>query len=158
VLPALIDRRRANRLAVRKPFGLAQKSAFNSMSHFNSAVALLKGKRVAALFFLIAVPTCAFAKDLELLAKLLSGSFLAQQGVAICSTGDVPFSSEDLLTISKLNSHVDYMKSRITESLLVAEQMAVLREAADRAKAQMSEVIRLLKSNPPDLEQAKRIK
>jgi hypothetical protein len=36
--------------------------------------------------------------------------------------------------------------------------MAVLREAADRAKAQMNEVIRLLKSNPPDLEQAKRIK
>ncbi len=103
-------------------------------------------------------PTSVFAKDLELLARILSGPFLGQQGIAICSTGDVPFSSKELSTISALNTHANYMKSRVTESLSRDEETLVLREAADRAKAQMSQVVQLLKSNPPDVEQAKRIK
>jgi hypothetical protein len=104
------------------------------------------------------VPNCAFTKDLELLARILSGLFLGQQGIAICSTGDVLFSSEELSTILTFNSHANYMKTRITESLSTAEETLVRREAADRAKAQMTQVVQLLKSNPPDVEQAKRIK
>jgi hypothetical protein len=115
-------------------------------------------KPAALLFLCMIVPNCAFTKDLELLARILSGLFLGQQGIAICSTGDVLFSSEELSTILTFNSHANYMKTRITESLSTAEETLVRREAADRAKAQMTQVVQLLKSNPPDVEQAKRIK
>jgi hypothetical protein len=115
--------------------------------------------KTAALLFLCMIgPNCAFAKDLELLARILSGPFLGRQGIAICSTGDVPFSSEELSTISTFNSHANCMKTRITESLSTAEETLVLRETADRTKAQMTQVVELLNSNPPDVEQAKRIK
>jgi hypothetical protein len=143
-----------------EPFGLPTNAPhFAWMREMNRPLALSKQKRIAALLcLLIIIPNSALAKDLELLAMILSGPFLGQQGIAICSTGDVPFSSEELSTISALNSHANYMKSRVTESLSRDEEIFVLREAADRAKAQMTQVVQLLKSNSPDVEQAKRIK
>src|SRR4051794_39834162 len=97
----------------------------------DSIPVLLNKQGIAALCFVMMIPSFAFAKDLELLAKILSGPFLGQQGVAICSTGDVPFSPEELSTIVALNAHANYMKPRIPEALLTVEKTVVLREAAD---------------------------
>lgn len=114
-------------------------------------------KSLATAMLVAIMVTSAFGRDLELLGKILSSPFLVQQGIAICSTGDVPFTSEETATLLSAGSHANYMKLKISESLKREEVEYVLRNAANRARAYMSEVIRLLKENPPDLEQVKRV-
>src|ERR1039458_3569485 len=105
------------------------------------------------LFFqLFGVVSPVFGKDLSVLIRVLHGAFIAENGYAMCMVPSITLSESDRAVFINARNYAQWMKQRVSAGLTDDEVQFVLKSAADQARAEMLEVVRILKSNPPDKE------
>lgn len=104
--------------------------------------------------FLFSVTSPAFGKDLDALASVLYPPFFAEMGSSMCMVPSIKLSESDRALF--INSHyfAQAIKQRVSAGLSDEEVRFVLKLAADKARGELREVVRVLKSNPPDKEYA----
>ena len=96
----------------------------------------------------------AMSKDLNVLTRVLYAAFFVQQGAAMCSVPSITLSSWDKATLLSAFPYANQMKLKVSEGLSQEEQILVLKAAADRARDELKQVVEVLKSFPPDRENA----
>ena len=107
-----------------------------------------------AFLLLVSATLSASGKDLNVLVRVLYAAFVVEQGAAMCTVPSVRLSDDDRTIFTDARNYAQWMKQRISTDLSASDVQFVLRSAADRAKAEMDEVVRVLKSYPPDAEYA----
>ncbi len=96
----------------------------------------------------------ACAKDLNVLVRITYAAFLSEQGSAMCNLPRLPLSSDDRIVFVNAKSYANWIKQQVSAGLTGEEVQYVLKSAADRARAEMRQVVDALKSYPPDQETA----
>lgn len=110
--------------------------------------------RSVLLILLLLAPCNAVAKDVNVLIRVLYAAFFVEQGAAICSVPRVQLSTDDKILFINTKNYAAWIKQRITSDLPPEEVINILRAAADRARTELSEIIKVFKSYPPDREYA----
>jgi hypothetical protein len=105
-----------------------------------------------ALFSYMSLP--ALGKDLNVLIRVLYPAFFIEQGAAMCSVPNVQLSDDDRLLFMNTKNYAQWIKQKATANLPPDEVLSILRSSADRAKDELSEVIKVLKSYPANREYA----
>jgi hypothetical protein len=101
---------------------------------------------------LFGVMSPVFGKDLNVLIRVLYAAFLAEQGSAMCMVPSIKLSESDRAVFINAHNYAQWIKQRVSAGLSDDDVQFVLKSAADRARGEMLEVVRVLKSNPPDKE------
>jgi hypothetical protein len=101
---------------------------------------------------LFGVMSPAFGKDLNVLIRVLYAAFIAEQGSAMCMVPSINLSEGDRTVFINAHNYAQWIKQRVSASLRDDEIQFVLKSAAERARGEMLEVVKVLKSNPPDRE------
>ncbi len=102
--------------------------------------------------------TTTFAKDLDVLVRITYAAFLSEQGSAMCNLPRLPLSNDDRTVFANAKSYANWIKQQIGTGLTDDEAQYVFKSAADRARAEMLQVVDVLKSYPPDQEAAELLK
>lgn len=89
---------------------------------------------VAASLAAVAVPLGGYAKDLEILTRLLVPAYMAQNFAALCLDQDAKFLSDLNEGTRLVAEFVDHVKNEITSDLLEREAESVRIAAADAAR------------------------
>ena len=105
---------------------------------------------VLALMGCAALP--ASAKDLNVLTRVLYAAFFVEQGAAMCSVPSVALSDTDRALFINTKNYAQWIKQKVSVGLPADEVAFLLKAAADRAKGEMDEVIKVLKLYPSDRE------
>ena len=92
------------------------------------------------------------AKDLNVLTRVLYAAFYVEQGAAMCSVPAVQLIENDRVLYADTKNYAQWIKQRVSEGLSSDDAATVLKAAADRARAEMDEVVKVLKSFPPGQE------
>ena len=103
---------------------------------------------------LLAVSLPAFGKDLNVLVRILYAAFVAENGAAMCTVPNVQLTDEDRIVFRDARTYAQWVKQRISADLSAEEVQFVLQSAAGRAKGEMDEVVRIIKSYPSNVEYA----
>jgi hypothetical protein len=93
-----------------------------------------------------------FGKDLNVLIRVLYAAYIAEQGSAMCMVPSIKLSESDRAVFINAKNYAQWVKQRVSADLSDDDVKFVLKSAADRARGEMLEVVRVLKSNPPDKE------
>ena len=119
---------------------------------------ILRGlvRRTCGLFvlLLLGATSSLSAKDLHVLSRILYEAFLADQGSAMCNLPRLPLSNDDRIVFVNARNYANWIKQQISMGLPDEDVQLVLRSAADRAHEEMLEVVRAVKSNPPERQSA----
>ena len=93
-----------------------------------------------------------FGKDVKVLIRVLYAAFVAEQGSAMCTVPSINLSESDRVIFINAKNYAQWIKQKVSTGLSDDDVQYVLKSAADRAREEMLEVVRVLKSNPPDKE------
>lgn len=118
---------------------------------------LLRGYVAALLLLLTAIPQ-ASGKDLNVLIRITYAAFIAEQGSAMCSLPRLNLSEPDRIVFLNAKNYATWIKQLVSTGLSDQDIQFVLRSAADRARGEMLQVVKVLKSHPPDVETAELIR
>ena len=105
-------------------------------------------------FFLFGVTSPVFGKDLDVLARVLYPPFFAEVGSSMCMVPSIKLSESDRTLFINAHYYAQAIKQKVSAGLSEEEVRFVLKSAADKAWGELREVVRVLKSNPPDREYA----
>ena len=94
------------------------------------------------------------AKDLNVLIRIAYEAFLAAQGSSMCNLPRLSLPTEDRVVFVDAKNYANWIKQQISADLSNQDVQYVLMSAATRAHGEMLQVVRVLKSNPPDVETA----
>jgi len=119
---------------------------------------LLLRSYVAALWLLLSAIPQASGKDLNVLVRITYAAFIAEQGSAMCSLPRLNLSEHDQVVFVNAKKYANRIKQLISTGLSDQDIRFVLRSAADRARGEMLQVVKVLKSHPPDVETAELIR
>ena len=113
-------------------------------------------RRAGCLFFLLLVVATSpvFGKDLNVLIRLLYSAYVAEQGSAMCMVPSIELSDSERAVFIDAHNYAELATQKVSAGLSVDEVRFVIKSAADRAIGDMRQVVRVLKSNPPDKEYA----
>lgn len=113
-------------------------------------------RRVYGVLFLLlfGVTSPAFGKDLDVLVRVLYPPFFAQMGSSMCMVPTIQLSDSDRTIFTNAYYLAGAIKQKVSAGLRDDEVRFVLKSAADQARNELREVIKVLKSNPPDKEYA----
>ena len=113
-------------------------------------------RRAGCLFFLLltAATSPAFGKDLNALIRVLYSAYVAEQGSAMCMVPSIKLSDSDQAVFVEAHNYAKLATEKVSAGLGDDEVRFVIKSAADRAHEDMLQVVRVLKSNPPDKEYA----
>jgi hypothetical protein len=103
-------------------------------------------------FLLFAILSPVFSKDLNVLIRVLYPAFFAEQGSAMCMTPNIKLSESDRAVFINAHNYAHLIKQKVSAGLSNEDIQFVLRSAAGQARSELLEVVRALKSNPPDKE------
>ena len=106
------------------------------------------------LLLLLGSLSSVFAKDLNILIRLLYSAFVAEQGSAMCMVPSIKLSDSDRAVFIDAHNYAQVVKQKVSASLSDDDVRFVLKSAADRAREDMLQVVAVIKSNPPDKEYA----
>jgi hypothetical protein len=102
------------------------------------------------LLFGVLAPT--FGKDLSILVSVLYPPFFAEQGSSMCMAPSIKLSASDRTAFINAHNYAQLIKQKVSAGLSNEDLQFVLKAAADQANSELREVVRVLKSNPPDRE------
>ena len=105
-------------------------------------------------FLLLGSLSPAFGRDLNALIRVLYSAYVAEQGSAMCMVPSIELSDSDRAVFIDTHNYAQLVKQKVSAGLSDDDVRFVLRSAADRARADMLQVVRVIKSNPPDKEYA----
>ena len=113
-------------------------------------------RRAGCLFFLLltAATSPAFGKDLNALIRVLYSAYVAEQGSAMCMVPSIKLSDSDRAVFVDTHNYAELATEKVSAGLGDDDVRFVIKSAADRAHEDMLQVVRVLKSNPPDKEYA----
>jgi hypothetical protein len=103
---------------------------------------------------LFGVMSPVFGKDLNVLIRVLYPPFFAEQGSAMCMVPSIKLSESDRTVFINAHNYAQLIKQKVSAGLSDEDVQFVLKSAADQARSELLEVVRVLKSNPPDREYA----
>lgn len=116
-----------------------------------------KSLAVGAVLTVVCVPfwSGAFAKDLEMLTRLLIPAYMAQDFAALCATQDPYFlSAEVTYGVASIDAYVQHVKKEVTIDIPEDESRKVRVTAAETARQVARQEIHLLTAqqatNPTD--------
>jgi hypothetical protein len=109
---------------------------------------------LSAVLFLSPMSLPVLGKDLNVLVRVLYAAFFVEQGAAMCSVPSVQLSDDDRVLFVNTKNYAQWIKQKVTVDLPPEEVSIILKSAADRAKGELTEVIKILKSYPADREYA----
>jgi len=101
------------------------------------------GHTVVFLMVMLASP--AISKDFGILTRTLYVAFLAEQGMAVCTARDPAFASETSGPKGDMHTYSRHIKAEVTVGLNETEILALLKSAADLAKAEALQAYRSLR-------------
>ena len=107
-----------------------------------------------ALVLLLGATSPVFCKDLNALIRILIAAFVAEQGAAMCMVPSIQLSEKDRIIFLDAKGFSQWIKQRITAGLGADDVQFILRSAANIAVGEMREVVRVLKTHPPETEYA----
>ena len=113
-------------------------------------------RRAGCLFFLLLVASTSpvFGKDLNALIRVLYSAYVAEQGSAMCMVPSIKLSDSDRAVFVDAHNYAELATQKVSAGLSDDDVRFVIKSAADRAHEDMLQVVRVLKSNPPDKEYA----
>jgi hypothetical protein len=106
------------------------------------------------LLLLLGSQSPVFGKDLNALNRVLYSAYLAEQGSAMCMVPSIKLSDSDRAVFIDAHNYADLVTQKISAGLSDDVVQFLKKSAADRAHEEMLQVVRVLKSNPPDKEHA----
>lgn len=109
---------------------------------------------LSTLLFLSSILFPAFARDLNVLIRVVYAAFFVEQGAAMCSVPGVLLSNDDRVLFVNTKNYAQWIKQKVSADLSPEEVSFILKSAADRARGELGEVVKILKSYPPDREYA----
>ncbi|MGA7101123.1 MAG: hypothetical protein WBY84_05505 [Pseudolabrys sp.] len=95
-----------------------------------------------------------FSKDLNVLIRLLYSAYTAEQGSAMCMVPSINLSESDRAVFIDAHTYAELATQKISAGLSDDVVRFVKKSAADLARKDMLQVVRVLKSTPPDKEYA----
>jgi hypothetical protein len=93
-----------------------------------------------------------FGKDVNVLIRVLYAAFVAEQGSATCMVSNINLSESDRVIFINAKNYAQRIKQKVSTDLSDEDVRDVLKSTADRAREEMLDVVRVLKSNPPEKE------
>jgi hypothetical protein len=103
---------------------------------------------------LFGVTSPVFGKDLDVLVRVLYPPFFAEMGSSMCMVPSIQLSESDRALFINAHYYAQAIKQKVSAGLSDEEVRFVLKSAADQARSELREVVKVLKSNPPDREYA----
>ena len=113
-------------------------------------------RRAGCLLFLLLVGALSpvFGKDLNALVRVLYSAYVAEQGSAMCMVPSIKMSDSDRAVFIDAHNYAELVTQKVSAGLSDDVVRFLIKSAADRAHEDMLQVVRVLKSNPPDKEYA----
>ena len=113
----------------------------------------MKSRYISSVFvLLLGSLSPVFGKDLNALIRVLYPAYVAEQGSAMCLVPSIKMPDSDRAVFIAAHNYAHLIKEKISAGLSDDDVRFVLKSAADRAREEILEVVRVLKSNPPDKE------
>lgn len=106
------------------------------------------------LFLLVGALSPVFGKNLNALVRVLYSAYIAEQGSAMCMVPSIKLSDSDRAVFIDAHKYAELVTQKVSAGLSDDDVRFVIKSAADRAHEDMLQVVRVLKSNPPDKEYA----
>lgn len=106
------------------------------------------------LLLLLGLLSPVFGRDLNALIRVLYSAYVAEQGSAMCMVPSIKLSDNDRAVFIDAHNYAQLTKQKVSTGLSDDDLQFVLKSAADRAREDMLQIVRVLKSNPPDKEYA----
>jgi hypothetical protein len=94
----------------------------------------------------------AFSKDLTILIRVLYPPFFAEQGSAMCLVPSIRLQESDHTVFIDAHNYAQRIKQKVSTGLSDEDAQFILKSAAGHARSELLEVVRVLKSSPPDRE------
>jgi hypothetical protein len=95
-----------------------------------------------------------FGKDLNALIRVLYSAYVAEQGSAMCMVPSIKISDSDRAVFVDAHNYAELVTQKVSAGLSDDDVRFLIKSAANRAHEDMLQVVRVLKSNPPDKEYA----
>lgn len=87
-----------------------------------------------------------FGKDLNVLIRVLYAAFIAEQGSSMCMVPSIQLSESDRAIFINAHYYAEWIKQKVSAGLNDEDVQFVLKSAADQARSELLEVVRVLKS------------
>ena len=94
----------------------------------------------------------AFGKDLDVLIRVLYPPFFAEMGAVMCMVPSIKLFDSDRTVFINAHNYAQLIKKKVSTGLNDEDVRFVLKSAAEQARSELREVVRVLKSYPPDRE------
>ena len=113
-------------------------------------------RRAGCVFLLLLVGALSpvFGKDQNALIRALYSAYVLEQGSAMCMVPSIKISDSDRAVFIDAHNYAELVTQKVSAGLSDDVVRFLIKSAADRAHEDMLQVVRVLKSNPPDKEYA----